>query len=71
MGVRPNTSPSAIPSTAASRYPAAKRNRLTVMLSTSTPERAISQNGLPLTGLVFSKYCPRTGATHSPPIKLS
>ena len=33
--------------------------------------RAISQNGLPLTGDGFSKYWPLTGATRSPPIQLS
>jgi hypothetical protein len=30
-----------------------------------------AQNTLPVTGVRFSKYCPSTGATHWPPMKLS
>ena len=30
--------------------------------------RPTSVNGLPLTGLTFSKYCPLTGSTNSPPM---
>ncbi len=37
----------------------------------SAVERAMSTNGLPLTGETFSKYCPFTGATRLPPIQLS
>ena len=39
-------------------------------MSASVP-RAISVNGLPLTGETFSKYSPFTGGTHSPPMKWS
>jgi hypothetical protein len=34
----------------------------------SAVERAISVNGLPVTGVMFSKYSPLTGGTHSPPM---
>ncbi len=34
-------------------------------------ERAIWQTGLPVIGLILSKYWPSTGATHLPPMKLS
>jgi hypothetical protein len=34
-------------------------------------ERATSQKGLPVTGLMFSKYFPFAGATHLPPMKFS
>ena len=34
-------------------------------------ERAISQTGLPVIGLILSKFLPSTGATHLPPMKLS
>jgi hypothetical protein len=37
----------------------------------SAVERAISQNGRPVTGVTFSKYCFFDGATNSPPMKLS
>jgi hypothetical protein len=30
-----------------------------------------SQKALPVTGVMFSKYWPFTGATHSPPIQFS
>ena len=39
--------------------------------TSSGVERATSQNGLPLTGLMFVMYWPLTGATHLPPMKLS
>ena len=39
-------------------------------MSSAVP-RAISVNALPVTGEMFSKYSPLTGATHSPPMKLS
>src|SRR5512145_3314331 len=34
-------------------------------------ERATSQSGLPVIGVGFTKYCPRTGGTYSPAIQLS
>jgi len=34
----------------------------------SALERATSVNTLPVTGVVFSKYWPLRGATHSPPM---
>mgnify|MGYP001436971679 CR=1 FL=1 len=34
-------------------------------------ERAAWQKTLPVTGETLSKYCPSTGATHLPPMKLS
>ena len=34
-------------------------------------ERAIWHTGLPVIGLILSKYWPSTGATHLPPMKLS
>ena len=34
----------------------------------SDVERATSQNGLPVTGVMSSKYWPLTGGTHSPPM---
>ena len=38
--------------------------------SMSSPvDRAISVNGCPVTGVMFSKYLPLTGGTHSPPMK--
>ena len=37
----------------------------------STDERGTFVKTLPSTGEIFSKYSPFTGATHSPPIKLS
>src|SRR6218665_1060770 len=37
----------------------------------SAPERAPSQQPLPVAGVMFSKYCPLPGGTHLPPIKLS
>ncbi|MCY1226149.1 hypothetical protein D9M72_383710 [compost metagenome] len=39
-------------------------------MSSAVP-RATSQNALPVTGVMFSKYWPLTGATHSPPIQFS
>ncbi len=39
--------------------------------TSSDVPRAISVNGRPLTGLGFSKYCPRAGGTCSPPIQWS
>jgi hypothetical protein len=37
----------------------------------SAVERAISQTISPLIGVRFSKYCPLTGGTQAPPMKLS
>ena len=37
----------------------------------SAVDRAISVNGWPVTGEMFSKYSPLAGGTHSPPMKLS
>ena len=37
-------------------------------MSSAVP-RAISVNGLPLTGEMFSKYSPFIGSTQSPPMK--
>ena len=37
----------------------------------SAVERATWHRTLPETGLILSKYWPRTGATHLPPMKLS
>ena len=37
----------------------------------SAVERATSHSGRPVTGVGLVKYCPRTGGTHSPPMKLS
>jgi len=34
----------------------------------SAVERATSQMGWPFTGLMFLKYWPLAGATHSPPM---
>ena len=39
--------------------------------TSSAVPRAISVNGLPLTGVGFSKYRPSAGATYSPPIQWS
>ncbi|VEH42598.1 Uncharacterised protein [Kocuria rosea] len=39
-------------------------------MSSAVP-RATSVKGLPLTGEMFSKYWPLTGATHCPPIQCS
>ncbi len=36
-------------------------------MSCASP-RATSQNGLPVTGVMFSKYSPEWGSTHSPPM---
>jgi len=38
-------------------------------LMSASVERAISVNGCPVTGVMFSKYLPLTGGTHSPPMK--
>ncbi len=39
--------------------------------TSSAVPRAISQNTSPVTGVGFSKYCPRTGGVHAPPIQCS
>jgi len=39
--------------------------------TSSAPERAAWVYGLPVIGVITSKYSPLTGATHLPPIKLS
>ena len=38
--------------------------------TSSAVERGISQNGRPVTGVMFSKYWPFAGATHWPLMKL-
>ena len=45
---------------------AASRARST----SSALERGISQNTRPVMGVMFSKYSPLAGGTHSPPMKL-
>jgi hypothetical protein len=39
--------------------------------TSSAVPRATSVNVWPVTGVGFSKYCPLTGATYSPPMKWS
>ncbi|SHW22564.1 Uncharacterised protein [Mycobacteroides abscessus subsp. abscessus] len=39
--------------------------------TSASPERGISQNTSPVTGVRFSKYRPCSGGTHCPPTKFS
>ena len=39
--------------------------------TSSGVDRATSQKTLPVTGLTLGMYCPFTGATQAPPMKLS